>query len=1205
MKKQLLLLVMMLLPLVVWADAVNINGIYYNLSGSTAEVTSHPDKYSGSIVIPSSVKYGTNNYTVTGIGNLAFYQCTELTELTIPSSITYIGDTSDPRNAYVFDGCNENVFKKVKISDLEAWCKITFADNSYANPLKKAHHLYLNESEITDLVIPNTITTLGTFQFESCYGITSLTIPSTVTNLGLATFYDCRNLTTVNIAPGLTTIGVNMFLWCEKLTSINIPNTVTTIQNGAFGNTGLTSIEIPNSVTSIEYCAFQVCKDLTSITIPNSVTSIGNYAFIECSSLGSIEIPNSVTSIGDGALRGCYGLKSITVDAGNTVYDSRGGCNAIINTTSNTLITGCSTTTIPNSVTSIGDYAFSGCSPTSMEIPNSVTSIGIEAFSGCGGLTSVSIPNSVTSIGHAAFQGCSRLTSIEIPNTVTSIASSLFRYCSGLTSIEIPNSVTSIGEWAFYQCSGLTSITIPNSVNKIGNTAFYQCHKLNSVTIPNSVTSIEEGLFMYCTSLTSITIPYSVKKIGENAFYGCSNLSSVSIERIKPITILSNVFTNRTNATLYVPSGNKKLYEAANYWKEFKEIVEKAEWTPRNINFADAKVKAICIQNWDINGDGELAKQEADIVTNLGEVFAGNTSITSFNELQYFTGLTSIERKIFSGCNSLTSITIPSSVNNIEYGAFAGCRSLISITVDANNSSYDSRNGCNAIIRTADNVLMAGCSKTIIENSVKAIAPLAFAGYDNIVSIEIPNSVEDIAPSAFDSCTGLTTLTLPNSVKYIWDRAFYNCTGLSEIQSFIESPFTIRDDVFWSWNETDGTDDKTTLYENIKLYVPYGKVDTYKATNGWKNFKNILEMADTSPITITADNMTIEYGDALPEFTFKSEGGELSGTPTITCEATATSPAGNYPIIVSKGTVENLHVTYVAGTLTIGKAPLTIKVGNYTKKQGEQNPEFALSYEGFKLDQTNEVLSKQPVVSCEANATSEPGEYPIVVSGAEADNYEISYVAGVLTITEADPVTVTANSYTITYGDPLPTFEYTSEGAALNGTPAITCEATANSPAGIYPITIAKGTVTNYNVTYVNGILTINKGDQTISWEQNFDDIKVGDQVELTAISSSGLPITYIMDENTIAELYTVGNKTYLDCKAAGTVHIAATQEGNNNYNSSVRIRRFVTIGEPTGINQIENASFKGGTIYDLNGRKLNTPRKGINVIKGKKVVIK
>ena len=288
MKKQLVFFLMALLPMVVWADGVKINGIYYNLSGTTAEVTSNPSKYSGAIVIPPSVTYGTNSYTVTGIGDRAFYQCTGLTELTIPASITYIGNT--PGYADVFRGCNGNVFTKVKISDLEAWCRITFADDSYANPLIVAHHLYLNDSEITDLVIPNTITTLGTFQFEGCHGITSLTIPSNVTDLGMATFYYCKNLTTVNIAPGLTSIGVNVFNSCEKLASVNIPNTVTTIKSGAFCYSGLTSINIPNSVTTIEDCAFNDCNSLQTVIIPSSVTSIDASAFINCTNLQSVTV---------------------------------------------------------------------------------------------------------------------------------------------------------------------------------------------------------------------------------------------------------------------------------------------------------------------------------------------------------------------------------------------------------------------------------------------------------------------------------------------------------------------------------------------------------------------------------------------------------------------------------------------------------------------------------------------------------------------------------------------------------------------------------------------------------------------------------------------------------------------------------------------------------------------------------------------------
>ena len=174
-------------------------------------------------------------------------------------------------------------------------------------------------------------------------------------------------------------------------------------------------------------------------------------------------------------------------------------------------------------------------------------------------------------------------------------------------------------------------------------------------------------------------------------------------------------------------------------------------------------------------------------------------------------------------------------------------------------------------------------------------------------------------------------------------------------------------------------------------------------------------------------------------------------------------------------------MTYVAGTLTITKAPLTIAAGTYTKKQGEAMPEFTLTYSGFKNNETKDVLIKQPEVSCQATEASAPGEYPVIVSGAEAQNYDISYTNGKLIVTEADLVTITAKSYTREYGEENPTFEYTVEGAALDGTPEITCEATATSPVGTYDIVIKQGTVTNYNVTYVAGTMTITKAPLTIA----------------------------------------------------------------------------------------------------------------------------
>ena len=326
---------------------------------------------------------------------------------------------------------------------------------------------------------------------------------------------------------------------------------------------GLASITIPNSITSLGEWAFRGCSCLTSITIPNSVTSIGSLAFSHCSSLKSVTIPNSVTSIGTSAFLSCSSLTSIVVEEGNLTYDNRENCNAIIETATNTLISGCQNTIIPNSVTSIENSAFSGCSGlTSVTIPNNVTSIGSAAFRYCKSLTSVIIPNSVTSIGDRAFYECSSLTSITIPNSVTSIGEWAFSGCSSLTSITIPNSVTSIRERAFSGCSGLTFIVveegnltydsrencnalietatnilirgcqntiIPNSVTSIGNYAFSGCSALTFITIPNGVTSIGFGAFYYCFSLTSVTIPNSVTSIGDKVFSCCFDLTSITI----------------------------------------------------------------------------------------------------------------------------------------------------------------------------------------------------------------------------------------------------------------------------------------------------------------------------------------------------------------------------------------------------------------------------------------------------------------------------------------------------------------------------------------------------------------------------------------------------------------------------------------------------------------------------------------------------
>ena len=709
---------------------VRVGDLYYHLDYDypQAQVTSMPfgGKYNGYITIPSAFNYQGNTYSVTSIGDGAFNNCSGLISITIPNSVTSIGrnafidcnglttvtigNSVTSIDEYAFTGCNR--LTKVIINDIAAWFGISFADET-SNPLYYSHHLYSDKNtEITNLVIPDGVTSIGNYAFWGCSGITSVTIPNSVTSIGenafgdcfglasvtlnsnyivstntssktlksifgeqvveyiigddvtsigRSAFWGCTRLTSVTIGSGVTSIGDYAFIYCYGLTSVNIPNSVTSIGSRAFNNcsglkkvivsdiaawfgisfadetsnplyyshhlysdenteitnlvipdgvtsigeyafyncSGLTSITIPNSVTSIGNSAFRNCSGLTSITIPNSVTSIGSGAFSECSGLTSVTIPNSVTSIGDAAFSGCSGLTSVMVESGNTKYDSRNNCNAIIETASNKLIAGCKNTIIPNSVTSIGGSAFSGCTGlTSVIIPSSVTSIGDYAFFGCSGLTSVTIPNSVTSIGKYAFYNCYGLTSITIPNSVTSIGQLAFYGCTGLTSITIPNSVTSISEGAFEYCSGLTSITIPNSVTSIGDLTFYGCSGLTSVIIPNSVTSIGYGAFQ------------------------SSGLTSVTALNPTPIAINLGTFTNQRNATLYVPQGSKEAYQAADCWKEFKEIIEIIEIDPGDangdgeVNITDItyiidKINDMPAANFnekaaDLNGDGEI-----------------------------------------------------------------------------------------------------------------------------------------------------------------------------------------------------------------------------------------------------------------------------------------------------------------------------------------------------------------------------------------------------------------------------------------------------------------------------------------------------------------------------------------------------------------------------------------------------------------------
>ncbi len=630
--------------------------------------------------------------SVTEIGKYAFDGCKSLTSITIPDGVTSIGDgafyncsslteikVASENSNYV--SVNGVLYNKDKTTII---CyPVGKKGNNYKIPdgvTKVGSSAFIGCSSLTSITIPNSVTEIGYSVFEGCTNLKSITIPNGVTSIGDSAFEGCTSLTSITLPDSVTSIGFGAFIGCSSLTSITIPDSVTCIGDSAFnGCTSLTSITIPDSVTSIGESAFSGCSSLASITIPDSVMSIGNDAFHECSSLTSITIPNSVTSIGDYAFLGCSRLTAIDVNTDNKDYTS---VNGVLFYNDKTII--CypagkkgNNYKIPDGVTSICWYAFSGCtSLTSITIPDSVTEIGGSAFENCSSLTSITIPDSVTSIGIGAFVGCSSLTSIMIPDNVTYIGGAVFADCSSLTEIKVStqnakyvsvngvlynkdkttimcypagkkdknykilDGVTEICTSAFNGCSSLTSITIPDSVTEIGVSAFSGCSSLTGITIPDSVTRIDMSTFRGCSSFTSITIPDNVTYIDIWAFNGCTGLTAIDVK-----------------------AGNNN-YTSVN-----------------GVLFNKDKTELICYPA----GKTDKSYNIPSCVTNVGGwAFDGCTSLTSITIPD---SVTEIDWSAFEGCTSLTSITIPDSVTEIGWSAFEGCTSLKSITIPSSVTS--------------------------------------------------------------------------------------------------------------------------------------------------------------------------------------------------------------------------------------------------------------------------------------------------------------------------------------------------------------------------------------------------------------------------------------------------------------------------------------------------------------------------------------
>ena len=429
MKNHIISTLLLVIPMLSFADVVEIDGICYNLipKGKVAEVTKKSSgKYTGDIVIPESVTYDNNEYLVSKIGGSAFSSCNGLNSVTIPNSVTSI-------ESRAFKDCNHLTSVTIPNS------VVSIGDYAFNNC-----------TSLISAIIPNSVTSIGNYSFSGC-GFSSVIIPNSLTKINYA-FTECSNLTSVTIPNSVTDIR-GAFSRCSSLVSVIIPNSVTNI-SGAFSRCSrLASVIIPNSVTNISG-AFSYCSSLTSVVIPSSVTDVGSETFSYCTSLSSITIPNTVTQIGSYSFRSCSGLTSVHIT------DLEAWCKITFGIDSNPL--------------SYAHHLFINDEEIKeLIIPNTITIINELAFSGCSELTSVTIPSTVNKIGNMAFQGCSSLTSMAIPNSVTTIGQFAFSSCRSLTSVTIPNSVTIIGEYAFSGCNNLLDVyCFADMIPSISSNAF-------------------------------------------------------------------------------------------------------------------------------------------------------------------------------------------------------------------------------------------------------------------------------------------------------------------------------------------------------------------------------------------------------------------------------------------------------------------------------------------------------------------------------------------------------------------------------------------------------------------------------------------------------------------------------------------------------------------------------------------------------------
>lgn len=550
------------------AEGVEMNFWVRSVNAKTCEVapSAIDPNTSGSITIPAEI----NGFKVIGIQSSAFKECKNITSVTIPSSVTRLGDMP-------FEYCENltRVSMTDNVTKIGGWAFkgcLNLNDVNLSKSLTTIEYeMFHGCSKLTAITIPNSVTWIGYKAFKDCSSLTSITIPNSVTSIGHSAFWACSKLREVTLSTSLKTLQDYTFSGCSSIETISGFNNIESIGNSSLPTNSPWYNNLPDGMNFIGKVLLNYKGEMpanTIIEIPEGCTQV--YSGISNQSgLVGLRIPSSCVSITTST--NCPNLQTITVDASNSVYDSRNNCNAIIEKATNTLLHGCSNTTIPTNVTSIGSYAFYGnWTKDEILIPNQIDSIASDAFRNCSNVKSILIGKGLRKLGSYAFAQLPRLREIAVSTSNPYFDSR--DNCNAI--IEKATNALIVG------CAGTT---IPNSVNTIGSYAYYGNgdEDFTSLVIPNSVEEIKSCAFYDLPYLREVSIGANVKTFGNYMFYKCTSLEAIESLNGFPDDINEKVFDSGDkdfsiydNVTLYVPAGCRNNYRLATGWSNFKNIVE-------------------------------------------------------------------------------------------------------------------------------------------------------------------------------------------------------------------------------------------------------------------------------------------------------------------------------------------------------------------------------------------------------------------------------------------------------------------------------------------------------------------------------------------------------------------------------------------------------------------------------------------------------